>query len=89
MTNKNSRKRRGSLQTDTLKTAIVLGGVMATLIGSEMLATPTAPPVETVLASPAPQTVVIPQEDGSFTLELAPIPDLVIPEPVARSQSSR
>lgn len=82
-------KRRGKPKrpsgVEQLKTSIMLGSVLATLIGGSVLANhPVEPP------PPAPSAIVVPQGEGLAPLVIdEPIHQLQIPAPVARSRSSR
>lgn len=70
-----------------LKAMIAVGSLAATLIGADLMARRDTIPA----ASAAPAAIVITdsQTGESFTLDTQPIPQLVIPQPVARSRSSR
>ena len=91
-----SGKRPGTINTDRLKTTLVVGGLLATYLGADLLAS-----TDTTQASPEPepqqmsQTIEIPSSSAAegFTLTLDPIIDVVsadqIPKPVAKSRSSQ
>lgn len=90
-------RRRTPLESTTLKTTLVIGSLLATYVGADLLAqqdlvTTAADQSETL--QPQPQTIQLSSgPDGSpLELELNPIPDVVsadqIPRPVARSRSS-
>jgi hypothetical protein len=96
-----NRSGRSGQQTGTLKTALVVGTLVATLAGTRLLAAQDTAVVETAVPTDAAVTVVVPAESSS-TLPLPPtsrgtqvqleaIPQVVQPniQPVARTRSSR
>lgn len=90
-----SKKRKPSaINTDRLKTTLIVGGLLATYLGADLLAS-----ADTTSAKPAPQHVAqiikissSTTADG-FTLQLDPISDVVsadqIPKTVTKSRSSK
>ena len=93
----NRTQRRTPLDATALKTTLVIGSLLATYVGADLLA---RQDLVTVAASaneaqqPEPETIYIPNgaSDTPLQLELSPIPDVVtadqIPRPVTRSRSS-
>lgn len=90
-----SGKKRSAITTERLKTTLVVGGLLATYLGADLLAS-----AESSQAAPeAPQQVAqiieIPSSSASegFVLQLDPITDVVsadqIPKTVAKSRSSK
>ena len=88
-----SRPARRGLDLTSLKMMIVAGSMLATIIGAEQIATAsdfTDSQTEFVQAEPQVQTVTVQGTDGQVqTIELAPVPQLEIPEVVTRSRSSK
>lgn len=90
-------RRRTPLESTTLKTTLVIGSLLATYVGADLLAQQDlviAAADQSETLQPQPQTIQLSSgPDGSpLELELNPIPDVVsadqIPRPVARSRSS-
>ena len=84
-----STKSKGRSKTDTtkLKVSLVIGSVLATLVGGEMLAKQEifAQAAEPPQAAP----IVVQQADGTqWVVSDTPMVELVIPDPVTTSQSS-
>lgn len=76
---------RGKTDTSKLKISLVVGSVLATLVGGEMLANQES----VVQAEPVSAPVVIQQADGTdWVVSNGPIVELVIPDPVTRSRTS-
>ena len=79
---------RGKTDTTKLKVSLIIGSVLATLVGGEMLARQdffTEAAAEPVQTAP----IVVQQTDGTeWVVSDAPIAQLVIPDPVTTSQSS-
>ncbi|MCB8927749.1 MAG: hypothetical protein H6652_19210 [Ardenticatenaceae bacterium] len=97
----NHSARKGQ-QTGMLKTALVVGSLVATLAGTRLLAAQDTAVPETAVPTDAAVTVVVPAESSSSTLPLPPtsrgtqvelqaIPQVVQPQirPVVRARSSR
>ena len=94
---------RQGQQTGTLKTALVVGSLVATLAGTRLLAAQDTAVPETAVSTDAAVTVVVPVESGSTStlplpptsrgtqVELKAIPQVVQPQiqPVVRARSSR
>lgn len=98
MTKRNSRV---SQQTGTLKAILLTGSVMATLVGTRLLAQQEQAVADVPAAASESVTVVVPNSTTSSVplpptlngtqVELKPIPQVVQPRinPVARTRSSR
>ena len=78
---------RGKTDTTKLKVSLVIGSVLATLVGGEMLAKQElfAQAAEPPQAAP----IVVQQSDGTqWVVSDTPMVELIIPDPVTTSQSS-
>jgi len=98
----NHSARKGQ-QTGMLKTALVVGSLVATLAGTRLLAAQDTAVPETAVSTDAAVTVVVPAESSSTStlplpptsrgtqVELQAIPQVVQPQirPVVRARSSR
>lgn len=97
-----NRATRSGQQTGMLKTALVVGSLVATLAGTRLLAAQDAAAAAAVVPADAAVTIVVPADNGTTTLPLPPtgrgtqielkqIPQVVQPQirPVARARSSR
>lgn len=81
-TTKTMTKRRRQADHSLLKTVLVVGSVLATFVGGELLAN------QAPLPEPAP--IVMVQIDSAETLQPdSAIPQLKVPKPIARSRSSK
>ena len=93
---KRSGKRPRAIKTERLKTTLVVGGLLATYLGADLLAsTDTTQANPESAPQPAAQVIEIPSSSAAegFTLTLDPIIDVVsadqIPKPVTKSRSSQ
>lgn len=96
-----NRSARQGNQTGLLKTALVVGSLVATVAGTQLLAAQDTAVAETAVSPNAPVTVVVPAESSSTLplpptsrgaqVELQAIPQAVQPQiqPVVRARSSR
>ena len=69
-----------------LKATLFVGSVFATLLGADLVATH-----DLTSNQPAPETIVIQSEDPNRTIVIdnSPIPEIVVPDPIVRSRSSK
>lgn len=101
MTMTTNRTARNGNQTGILKTALVVGSLIATLAGTRLLAAQDTAVVETAVSPAAAVTVVVPAQSSSSLplpptsrgtqVQLQAIPQVVQPhiQPVVRARSSR
>ena len=89
------RKRPSALEPNLLKTTLVLGSVLATYLGADLLASTDATQAAASVEPPSAKEVIEirgASDLEGFVLNLEPIPDVVsddqIPKPVAQSRSS-
>ena len=89
-TNPSRKKRRRPSSTGALKAILAAGALMTTLIGADLLATQEQPATIVSFEPTANMVVVVPEmKNESFsTTTTAPVTQLTIPQPVAKSKSS-
>ena len=81
-TNQTTRVRRNKFDTSALKATLVVSGVLATLIGGEMLAGQEFSPAAAPLIPTAIPVARLPADQAAWELSQTPITQLVIPDPV-------
>lgn len=90
-----SGKRRGAINTERLKTTLVVGGLLATYLGADLLASTESTQAAPESPQPVAQVIEIPSSSASegFILQFDPIADVVsadqIPKTVTKSRSSQ
>lgn len=90
-----SGKRRSVMSTERLKTTLVVGGLLATYLGADLLASADSTQAAPETSQEVAQIIEIPSSSASegFILQLDPIADVVsadqIPQTVAKSRSSK
>lgn len=90
------KRQKRSLSTGSLKSLLVAGSATATFLGATMIAKGDAV-AETAVPPPPPsiiiqETIIVdPLVEGetAVIIDNSPIPQVIIPEPVTTSQSSR